>query len=166
MTKEQMELLVEESIALELLVADLYLLFSREIAADRDFWWQLAVEEKNHAALLKSGRDTFLQVGCFPEELLAGSVAEVSRINALLRDLLARLGHGAPSRAEALRIGCLLEESAGEAHFQTAMSNSAPDNRLVIFQQLNQDDRNHARRIRGRMELAGIEPGPPHSLSA
>ncbi len=36
----------------------------------RDFWWQLANEERNHAALLQSGKDEFVQQSLFPAQML------------------------------------------------------------------------------------------------
>ncbi len=46
--------LIREAIQLELNVAKLYLLFHDLFPEDGDFWWQLVIEEENHAALLKT----------------------------------------------------------------------------------------------------------------
>jgi len=46
--------LIREAIQLEFNVADLYLFFHRLFPEDAGFWWSLVIEEKNHAALLKT----------------------------------------------------------------------------------------------------------------
>jgi len=58
--------LLEEAILLELHVSKLYLLFSKLFPEDADFWWQICLEEKNHAALLKSGKTLFCHRNFFP----------------------------------------------------------------------------------------------------
>jgi len=46
--------LIEKAIQLELNVAELYIRFHKLFPSDASFWWKLAIEEKNHAALLKT----------------------------------------------------------------------------------------------------------------
>ncbi|MEA3487197.1 MAG: hypothetical protein U9R20_06020 [Thermodesulfobacteriota bacterium] len=62
--------LIEESINLELNIADLYFLFHELFPEDADFWWRLVLEEKNHAALIRSGKKYFEPVNKFPRNLL------------------------------------------------------------------------------------------------
>ena len=52
--------ILDESIKLELNIADLYLVFHEKIPEDSKFWWQLLLEEKNHATLLKTGKEVYL----------------------------------------------------------------------------------------------------------
>jgi hypothetical protein len=42
--------------------------------------------------------------------------------------------------------------SAGEIHFQNTMTKSADSKVLEMFQKLNQDDKDHAKRIRAYMK--------------
>ena len=53
-----------------------------------------------------------------------------------------------PSRQQAFQIAITQEESAGEIHFQTAMGKIADTRILRVFQNLNQQDKNHAERLR------------------
>ena len=53
---KELSRILDESIQLELNVADLYLSFCHAFAEDKDFWSHLAEEEGNHAALLRSGK--------------------------------------------------------------------------------------------------------------
>lgn len=150
------ELLLEESIRLELNVADLYMLFSDLFKEDAEFWWGLCLEEKNHAALLRSGRESFLQRGAFPEELVGSNLAELKGANEMLVDTIRKYGETAPTRKEAFELALHLEESAGEIHFQNAMKDAAGSPFLKVFQKLNMDDKDHARRIREQMVLRGL----------
>jgi ferritin len=45
-----------------------------------------------------------------------------------------------------------MEMSAGELHFQHTMSRPADSKVLKLFQTLNQDDKDHAKRIRDYMK--------------
>ncbi len=47
---EEYRKIIEESVKIELHVAELYLLFYRWFPLDEGFWWSIAVEEKTHAA--------------------------------------------------------------------------------------------------------------------
>jgi hypothetical protein len=47
--------------------------------------------------------------------------------------------------------------SAGEIHFQSAMTKSTDSEILQLFQTLNQDDKDHAKRIRAYMKEKGIK---------
>jgi len=48
--------LLDESIQLELNLAKLYTLFNDHFEEDEEFWWQLSMEERSHAALLQQER--------------------------------------------------------------------------------------------------------------
>ena len=73
MNREHIRELLQVSIHLELQVSELYLLYHETFQQDKDFWWKMALEEKNHAALLKSGR-LYLEMGMFPAELIHGKI--------------------------------------------------------------------------------------------
>jgi len=67
--------LIDEAIKLELNMAELYLSFHNRFSEDAGFWWKLTIEEKNHASLLKSGKQYFLDAGMFSSELVGESLA-------------------------------------------------------------------------------------------
>jgi len=154
---EEVSELIEESIQLELNVGELYLLFCHAFPDDTDFWWGLCVEEKNHAALIRSIKEGFMPVGILPDELLSSSVGKVREANTGLVTLIARFKTASPSREEAFSIAHALEESAGEIHFQTFMEKETGSPIDQVFQRLNRADKDHATRIRSYMEKHGIE---------
>ena len=153
--KEQLSQLIEESIRLELNIADIYMVFYNTFPEDSDFWWKMTSEEKSHANLIKSGRDTFLDQ--FPPKLLAPSLQKLCNINNKLASLLKEYKENPPSRETAFNIALKIEQSTGELHFQLAMEKSFTSSIMKIFQELNNEYKDHANRIRTYMSDKGIE---------
>lgn len=94
---EELYLLLDESIKLELNIADLYMIFRNEFPEDADFWWRLTLEEKNHSALLLSSKKHFAPVCKFPTELLAPKLPQLKDANANLAELIAQYRECPPS---------------------------------------------------------------------
>lgn len=149
--------LIEEATRLELNVAKVYLGFHRRFAEDADFWWKIAIEEENHAALLLSGELYFMDAGMFPVELVCTSLATLIDLNNELECMLVHESDEPLSRAAAFNLAITLEESAGEIHFQHAMHETEhPSKAIKLFQSLNEADVDHADRIRNYMRQNGI----------
>ena len=149
--------LIDESIKLELNVADIYMIFYNTFPEDSEFWWNLILEEKNHADLIRSGKSTFLLPRQFPSELLVSSVQMLYKTNNGLVSLLKKYNKKPPSRESAFNIALDIEKSAGEIHFQLAMEKSPTSSIMKIIQELNKDYKDHINRIRTYMSDKGIE---------
>ena len=154
--EEQIEQLTKESIRLELLVSELYLLFHEQFPEDGRFWWRLVEEERNHAALIRSALEYFAPVHQFPEKLLSGNLSVLRKTNEQLKELLAAFRKTSPGRIEAFECALKLETTAGELHFQHFLDENNLTNVEQIFRQLNGDDREHAERIRLYMSENGM----------
>ena len=155
---ENLRQLIDEAIQLELNVADIYLSFHHRFPEDAGFWWKIAIEEKNHAALLRNGKQFFLDAGMFPEELVGDSLKSLISANNDMKSILMQEKEAPPSRAAALNLALKLEELAGEIHFQHAMQQTKhPSEAILLFQSLNEEDKDHADRIRNYMRMNGIE---------
>jgi len=154
---EQSDLLklADEALQLEYNVSNLYMIFHGTYPEDADFWWELVIEENNHAALIKSGRDYFIPEGVFPYEMFP-SMCDLQGANKLILSLIAKYKNAPPAREQAFNTALKLELSAGEIHFQRTMSKSTDSKVLALFQKLNQDDKDHAKRIRAYMKQKGI----------
>lgn len=148
--------IVGEATTLELNVAELYLYFHHKFPDDSAFWWQLALEEKNHAALLRSGWEHLIKAGKFPSEIVPDSPNPLVAVNKRLEIILAAVKERTPSREEAFRLAIQLEESAGEIHFETFTKMPPKTTDGEMFQILNQDDKDHARRLREYAKAKGI----------
>ncbi len=153
-------MLIDESIKVEQNVSDLYLLFHRLFPQDEDFWWRLLLEEKNHAALIKSIKNTSEQLGRLPHSLFASSLKDLKATNSKIISIIKKYELKSPSRDEAFNIAFELEQSAGELHYQEFMVENLSIEINKIFKDLNADDKDHANRIRSYMERNGIRFKP------
>jgi hypothetical protein len=148
--------IVDEATTLELNVAQLYLHFHHKFPDDSAFWWQLALEEKNHAALLRSGWEHLIKAGKFPSEIVPDALNPLVAVNKRMEIILAEIQERTPSREEAFRLAIQLEESAGEIHFETFIKMPPKTTDGQMFQILNQDDKDHARRLRAYAKAKGL----------
>ena len=154
---DDLQQLIEEATRMEIDVAKIYLGFHHRFHEDADFWWKLAIEEEDHAALLLSGKQYFLDVGMFPPELVDNSLATLKNLNRELECIIRYEEESPLSRVAAFNLAIKLEESAGEVHFQHAMHETEhPSEALKLFQSLNEADVDHADRIRNYMRQKGI----------
>ena len=154
---KELSRILDESIQLELNVADLYLTFCHAFAEDKDFWSHLAEEEGNHAALLRSGKLESLDEGHFPAKILTTNLDALIKANKEIKELVKEHKQKPPSsRASAFEIAIKVEESTGEIDFSCFIEQEADSPALKLFRRLNRDDRDHARRIRNYMREKGI----------
>ncbi len=151
--KEDYRQVIEESIRIELQVAELYLLFFHYLPQDKGFWWKIALEEKNHAALIRSLLDLSEELQEFPEDMFSSSLVELVETNSMLSTLIEKFTAEPPDRETAFNTALKIEESAGELHYQGFMENGKDSNMKIaeIFRQLNREDKDHSIRIRAYM---------------
>ena len=159
---KELSRILDETIQLELNVADLYLSFSHGFSEDKDFWLQLAVEEKNHAALLRSGKLESLNKGLFPAKVLTTNLDALIKVNKEIKALVKEHTQKPPSRGSAFEIAIKVEESTGEIDFSCFMEQAAHSPALELFSRVNSEDRDHALRLRNYMREKGI--GIPGTL--
>ena len=112
--------ILDEAIKIELNISDLYHIFSEKFSADKDFWWQLVMEEKNHASLLLTGKE-FLKFKRFPKKLLPDSLAELKEVNKMILEIQQKFMTD-PDRIRAFEAAFQLENSTGEVHYQNYMN--------------------------------------------
>ena len=157
MNEQQLTQLITESIKLEFNLADLYMIFCKTFPEDYGFWYQLHMEEMNHASIIQSAREAWLSGKEFPVEILPPNVDELIALNTKLAFLLEEYNESPPSREIAFKVALDLGESTGEAHFQNAMEQPPTSSLMQLFQMLNGDDKEHASRTRTYMRDNGIE---------
>ena len=149
--------LIDESIKLELAVSELYQLFHIAYPEDSDFWWQLMIEEKGHAAILRSGKENFLPLNKFPKKLVSNSLHEVSNTFVELENLIKAYKDNPPSRTEAFNNALKFEMSAGEVHFQEFLDTKNKTSIDKIFQKLINSDKNHVSKLLDYMKKNNVE---------
>ena len=148
--------LAQESIDIEYNASKLYTIFRDTFPEDADFWWQLVIEENNHAGLIRCGIDQFMSEGLFPEEILTDAIPDLVEANKKITSLIEDYQKDPPSRKTAFNVALKMEMSAGVIHFQQAMEQPALSKVMEIFQELNQNDKNHIARIKAYMKEKGI----------
>ena len=153
--------LLDVSIAHELNISKLYTLFQELFEEDEDFWWQLSMEEQSHAALLRNEKTILNPSGTLPENLLATDLEALKVSNANLESLIDALTLNPPSREEAFMTAYDLEQSIGELHYQEFMNRKSCSLSDELFKQLNQEDKDHADRIKTYMLAHGMIPDTP-----
>ena len=95
---QKLLLLFNESIQLESNVADLYVIFQDTFPEDADFWKTLIIEERNHSALLKSGKEHFVPVDTFPVDMLSAALEELKDTNTKLVKLISQYQDKSPCK--------------------------------------------------------------------
>jgi hypothetical protein len=153
---QKLLLLFDESIQLESNVADLYVMFQDDFPEDADFWKTLIIEERNHSALLKSGKEHFAPVDTFPVDMLSAVLEELKDTNTNLVKLISQYQDKSPSREAAFNVALRIEQSAGEIHFQQFMQKKADSHYAELFQRINGYDKDHEKRIRTYMKNHAI----------
>jgi ferritin len=149
--------LIVESVKLELSVSELYLVFHAAFPEDNEFWWKLAIEEKNHASLLKNLENFSIQLSEIPFHMDEVSISELKRANSKVEKLVQEFKDSPPNREEAFNLAHELELSAGESHFQEYANDESGSQIAKIFKHLNQSDVDHAKRIKDYAENHGIQ---------
>lgn len=141
--------LLNEAVELERNMAALYLLYSSLFAEDKAFWTRLYEEEVRHAALVGTAIDFFER---FPEEIAGGNLDEIKMVNADIRCRVEEFEDNKPAKEKAYQYAFSLENMAYEMHYQQLAANTSDTSEeMERFQSLNQDDKDHAERIRGLM---------------
>lgn len=152
---EELTRLIKESINLELNVSKLYLLFYDLYPEDMDFWWKMANEEKNHAALLKS-LFLYMKLEIFPEDILYKNINELGEINQLVINKIKDFTNNKPPKEIAYNFALNIENSAAEFHLQNVLQKSTNNKILKIMKKLNGEDKDHAQRIKNIMDKHSI----------
>ena len=166
--KYALEQFIDEAIQLELNAADIYSSFSETIPEDANFWATLAWEEKNHAAVLKTGKDVLIPTDQFPEKILPNVIQVLVDTNNWLNSLKKQFLKCKPDRKTAFSIAIKIESSAGEQHFQILMETPSDSSVIKILQELCEDDIHHLKRIQEYMkssdELMEVSENNPKKI--
>jgi len=150
-----LEQFIDEAIQLELNAAEIYYIFAAAIPEDANFWATLAWEEKNHASVLKTGKEILIPMDKFPPEILPNVIQTIVDTNLWLNSLKEKFAENNPDRETAFATAIKIESSAGEQHFQRVMENPSDSTIVKILQELCEDDLNHLSRVREYMKAGG-----------
>lgn len=147
---------LDAAIHLERALARLYRTHAEHISVDADFWWKLAGEEENHAALIRSLMESFHPLGYTLPEILDPDLDRIASTIKLIEDQTTLSLTKSLSRVDALLNAILLEQSSTESHLQLFLDLPAQSPVAEVFQKLAAADSNHAVRIQCHMRTVGI----------
>ncbi len=149
--------IIDASIELELTVADLYFLFYESFPEDSDFWWKMSLEEKSHAAILRSGKESFEPINIFPHELVYNSLSDLKNTIKSIREKIKEIKNNPISREEAFELAIEIEQTAGEHHYQEFMTKTQNEPIIKLFQKLNGADKDHIQKLLNYMAEKGMK---------
>ncbi len=136
---------------LELNISDLYAVFHNSLPEDSEFWWRMVLEEKNHAALFRSGFENLEYINKFPHDILVNNIQVLQKANKQLLEHIENYKLLPPDRDEAFNLALEYENSAAELHFQKFMDGSSDNFIDKVFKELNKADKDHSQRLHNYM---------------
>lgn len=159
MNKAHIVELLELSIELELKASELYRLFGELYPADQDFWYQLHIEERSHATLLRAALASFSNRGVLPTNMLSSSRADVQETIEEIQSLIDQCKASPLTRRDAFQIALKLEDESAEQHYNHFMG-KAPESPIEeVYQKLNRQDKDHKERILNYFTSSPSESG-------
>lgn len=113
---------------------------------DKDFWYDISIEELNHSSLLISSID-FYEIGALPDYFIkVDDLTDIQELNDNFHIFFDKFADN-PTVENAIEIAKEIESSAGEIHYQKIMESEKNDKILNVFKQLNKEDMDHLDRI-------------------
>lgn len=147
--------IIDEAIDHELVISDLYLHFHRLFPEDRDFWWTMALEEKNHASILINIITLSKIVKKVPKSIIPRDPLSFKQEKERVAELVHTLDPNL-TREKAFQMAYDTEISSGEEHYRLFVNNHSEQDVFKVFQQLSKQDNDHAARILEYALLHGI----------
>ena len=148
--------IIDESVQLELNLAELYKIFNQAFREDAYFWLTLSEEEERHATLIRKAGKIEIQPDGILTEMLHTTLQELIDGNKKIVSFIVKYKSKPPSREEAFNVALEFEESAGEIHYQKFMEKHSDKILYQLFQKLNKEDKDHIARLRSYMNEQGI----------
>jgi hypothetical protein len=139
--------ILDQASDLEILMADIYTIFEESFSEDRNFWHQLAHEEKNHAALIRSIKSSHTMSTQFVSNLPDNLLEENIKTKEWATSLFIKFSQNKPDRKTAFNAAIEIEKTAEEVHYQSIMTKKGDSWFIKVFQELNEYDRDHLKRI-------------------
>ena len=137
---------INEAIKLEIKMYKLYTFFQETFIEDSVFWRELAKEEQNHIVMLRKIKPFLPYDPDFSNEFFSQNIESIIKANNKVNSLIKKVKQNA-NRNMAFKIAVEIENSASELHYQI-IANKEPTSKLaILFQRLNLDDNDHAKRI-------------------
>jgi hypothetical protein len=134
---ENLEKIIDASVAHELLMSELYMVFHHLFPMDSSFWWGMVVEEKSHASFIENFGRILSDMGDVAEEVYLQHFAMLQSSNIFLKERIVDFRNTPPSREEAFSTALEIEGAQSEYRFQQAMMKQYPGEIIRMLQMIN-----------------------------
>jgi len=145
------EELILEAIRAEINMAVLYAWYAKTFPEDRDFWETISEEEKKHASLIKLAQDV-LSEEQLSQLFVYDNLDKLKQVNEIIENLIDKYHKDPPEKSEAYNNAAKLESSSFESFYQLKMTDTPQSDDMKVFQKLNEDSKDHAKRIKELLE--------------
>lgn len=149
--------IIDNLIACESLIAELYTEYSKTDPELASFWHALALEETGHAHQLKT-LIKFLDKGTLFQEIGRFDAASIAPVVALAKNELEATRQTPPSRSHALSVALKLETTLIDSHFYETVHADSPEYQ-AIARHLGAATQKHVEMVRNKF-LAFQKPAP------
>lgn len=147
---------IELSICIEYNIGAIYSFFHESFPEDSEFWSKLALEEKNHAALFEISIEILKDLNQFPQDFIVNDIKLLEKDSKKTLDLIYQYQSSPPNREQAFNKALEIENTETELQFQTFMDNHSDNKIERIFREINESDKDHAKRLLAYMKKHDI----------
>ncbi len=138
--------IVDEAIRFERNLSSLYLQFLEAFPEVEDLWWELSVDEQQHASLLDAGQKLFHDE--FAREVVSADLDGLRRSNEDLESTIQRIGKEPLDRGEAFQMALRFECDENEATLFDLLEIEPSDPAKTLVNSLQHADSEHVQKIR------------------
>jgi len=142
--------------AIELGVAGIYKTFSELLPGDKDLWYELAMEEENHASILVIG-SKYNEIGELPDYMVPDSLPAMKETIKLVKETEKRALSEPPTLRAALDMSLKLEKTKEESYLPEILAKETDSEVVSRLKRLLTDTKQHIRKIMDYKKRKGYE---------
>lgn len=145
---------IKTCIAIESGIAEIYHSFSGLFPKAKSFWYELAMEEENHASVLLVG-SKYVKSGKLPGYIVPRSLKKMKSTLQLIDDIKEKINSGNISMKEALDMAMKLELTMEESYVLEVLTRETKDEVIARLQKLVGETKVHVTKISEYMQRKG-----------
>lgn len=143
-------------IGIELGVANIYRTFSEKLPEAKDLWYDLSLEEENHAAILVLG-GKYNEMGVLPDNIVPSSMHGIKQTVDLVKETEKRAQSESLSLKAALDMSLKLEKTKEESYLPEILAKETDSEVISRLQQLLNDTKLHILRLSDYRKQKGFK---------
>jgi hypothetical protein len=147
---------IKTCVAIESGIADIYHSFARLFPKAKTFWYELAMEEENHASVLLIG-SRYVKLGILPNYIVPKSLHKMNSTLQLIDYTKKRIKSDDISMKEALDTAMKLELTMEESYLLEVLTRETNNEVIARLQKLLGDTKLHITKISEYMQKKGYK---------